>query len=113
MTNEVLLIVLALYGPAYVLPLPSTPKPAIVPAVCEPRPLQSSGLGSGCGVRFALPLGQPAVARPPASWPLTSGMPSPGATSILNVFVAKTALTPPTDESFHASRCGSATAMPL
>ncbi len=42
--------VVALYGPVYVCPFPRTPKPAIVPAVCVPWLLQSSGFGSGCGV---------------------------------------------------------------
>ncbi len=42
--------VVALYGPVYVWPFARTPKPAIVPAVCVPWPLQSSGFGSGTGV---------------------------------------------------------------
>ena len=42
--------VVALYGPVYVVPFESTPNPAIVPAVCVPWLLQSSGFGSGTGV---------------------------------------------------------------
>ncbi len=49
MVHELPEIVVALYGPVYVLPFASTPEPAAVPATCEPCPLQSSGFGSGCG----------------------------------------------------------------
>ena len=34
------------------LPSLRTPKPAAVPEVCVPWPLQSSGLGSGCGTEL-------------------------------------------------------------
>src|SRR6478735_1102672 len=37
------------YGPAYVAPAVVTPRPAEVPATCEPCPLQSSGFLSGVG----------------------------------------------------------------
>jgi hypothetical protein len=36
-----------------VLPSAFSPKPAVVPATCEPWPLQSSGFGSGFGVLIA------------------------------------------------------------
>ncbi len=48
------LMVVALYGPWNVLPSLSTPKPAAVPAVCDPWPLQSRGFVSGIGFEPAM-----------------------------------------------------------
>src|SRR5690348_407102 len=54
-----LVIVLASYGPWYVVPSESTPKPPSVPAVWVPCPpprfaAQSSGFGSGTGVLLSV-----------------------------------------------------------
>src|SRR5262249_38820949 len=50
------LIVEPLYGPVYLLPSASTPKPTAVPATWVPWPKQSSGFGSGCGIGWKLAL---------------------------------------------------------
>src|SRR5215467_10462792 len=93
-------IVEASYVPWKVVPSFSTPNPASVPAVCEPWPKQSSGLGSGTGTdpgMLAL-YASPAKSNPPFTFgalgPTSEG--SGGAVLVaLAAFQASTVPGPP------------------